>query len=44
MIFINLSNKFDRINCVTISGYYRVNRLAKIQLYGYIRYRDGKNY
>jgi len=31
-------------DCLTISGYYPVNRPAKMQLYGYIRYPDSTDY
>jgi len=29
---------------VSLSSYYPVDRLAKFQIYGYIRYPDSKNY
>jgi len=29
---------------VSLDSYYPVNRLAKFQIYGYIRYPDSKNY
>jgi len=32
------------INYITVNGYYPVNWLAKIQISGYIRYPDTKNY
>ena len=38
----NSSRKSREINCRTISGYYPVNRLVKIQIYGYMRYPDSK--
>jgi len=37
---INLSHKSHEINCLTISGYYLVNRLAKIQICEYVHYSD----
>ena len=40
----NLSRKFLEIICLTISGYYPANRLAKIQILGYICYPNSKNY
>jgi len=40
----NLSRKSREINYLTIGGYYPLNRLAKIQISGYIPYPDSKNY
>ena len=39
---LNLLRKSCEINYLTISGYYPVNRLAKLQISGYIRYPDSK--
>jgi len=41
---INLSRKSREINCLTISGYYPVNWLVKMQISGYIHHLDSKNY
>jgi len=41
---INSSRKSLEINCLTISGYYPVNRLVKTQISGYIRYPDSTNW
>jgi len=39
----NLSRKFCEINHLKISGYYPVNRLAKLKISGYVRNPDRKN-
>ena len=40
----NSSRSSRKINCLTISGYCPINRLAKIQINRFIRYPDRKNY